>query len=129
MKTSSAGFTLIELMVTVMVVALLAAVAIPSYQNAMVKNRRAAAKAYLSDIAQRQQQYLMDARAFATTTTALKAPPPAEVATYYQVAIEVGSALPPTFTATATPIAGGAQVDDGALSISSDGTRLPANKW
>ena len=58
------GFTLIELMITVAVVGILAAIAYPSFQGAMMKNRRAAAQAYLSDVAQKQQQYLMDARAY-----------------------------------------------------------------
>ena len=77
------GFTLIELMITVAVVAILSALAYPSFQGAMMKNRRAAAQAYLSDVAQKQQQYLMDARAYTNDNAVLKVTQPADVTRYY----------------------------------------------
>ena len=51
------GFTLIELMITVAVVAILAAVAIPSYQQHILKSRRAQAKADLVEVAQLLERY------------------------------------------------------------------------
>ena len=47
------GFTLIELMITVAVVAILAAIAFPSYATYVKKSRRGDAEATLMDIAQR----------------------------------------------------------------------------
>lgn len=129
MKQAPRGFTLIELMITVAVVAILLAVAYPSYQSAMVKNRRASAQAYLADVAQRQQQYLMDARAFAASTADLNAAPPDDVARYYDIAITVSASLPPAYTATATPKSGSSQVADGPLGITQNGTKFPAGKW
>ena len=123
------GSTLIELMITVAIIGLLGAVAYPSYQTAMVKSRRAAAQAALSDVAQRQQQYLMDNRSYAATPTDLKVTIPNDVAGYYTIAITVSASLPPAYTATATPLAGSSQAQDGALSITSNGTKLPAGKW
>src|SRR2546430_1240950 len=58
----SVGFTLIELMITVVVIAILAAIAYPSYQDHLRKGRRASAQAFMVDAANRQQQYLLDAR-------------------------------------------------------------------
>lgn len=123
------GFTLIELVVAIAVITVLVAVALPTYQSAMVKNRRATAQAYLADVAQRQQQHLTDARAFAATTAELGSAPPDDVARFYDIAFTVSPSLPPAYTATATPRAGSAQAKDGAIGITSNGTKFPAGKW
>ena len=49
----SGGFTLIEILVAITVVAILASIAYPSYQDHMRKGRRAAAQAFLVDAASR----------------------------------------------------------------------------
>ncbi len=51
-RLSARGFTLIELMIVVAVIAILAAIAYPSYQDSVRKSRRADAKAALLDLAQ-----------------------------------------------------------------------------
>jgi type IV pilus assembly protein PilE len=124
------GITLIELMVTVVIVGILASVAYPSYLNQMKKGRRAAAQAHLMDIAQRQQEYLLDARTYASTLSTLGITTPADVAGFYTVADPVITAGPPTtFTVSAVPIAGRGQAGDGTLSINSSGVKLPAGVW
>lgn len=55
--THQKGFTLIELMITVAIVGILAAVAYPSYQQHILKTRRAEAKACLSELAQFMERF------------------------------------------------------------------------
>ena len=131
------GFTLVELMVTVAIVSILVSIAYPSYLQQMQKGRRSAAEGYLMDLAQRQQQYFTDARAYAPDVATLNDPVPSEVGSYYTVQICSGSVTastcpfaattPPTFVITATAI--GTQASDGNLSIDSTGAKAPFTQW
>jgi type IV pilus assembly protein PilE len=53
----SSGFTLIELMIVVAVIAVLAAVALPTYQSQVRKSRRAEAITFMSQVQQAQERY------------------------------------------------------------------------
>ena len=64
----SSGFTLIELMITVVIVTILTAVALPSYQDHVRRAARSAGQQFLLDLAQRQEQYFLDVRWYADGT-------------------------------------------------------------
>jgi type IV pilus assembly protein PilE len=125
------GFTLIELMIVVAVIAVLAAIAYPSYQDYLMKGRRAHAEAYLMDLAQRQQQYLLNSREYADAVAKLGTSIPDEIKKFYNEAKidAVNAATPPTFTITAEPIVGSAQAKDGPLTIDNLGNKTPVDKW
>lgn len=54
---ASQGFTLIELLIAVLIVAILAAVALPSYREYTMKSRRSSAIAALTAVAQAQERW------------------------------------------------------------------------
>ena len=64
MPARFAGFTLIEVMITVAVIAILAAVALPAYFDYVTRSRLVEAKTSLSDMRTRLEQYFLDNRAF-----------------------------------------------------------------
>lgn len=125
-KKQSTGFTLIELMIVVAVIGILAAIAYPSYMEHVRKSRRAEAQSVLMDIGTREQQLLLDTRAFKDTTDACSAPilnvtPSASVCNNYTLKVSVGTSAPPTFTATATPKNAQARDTCGTLTLTHTG--------
>ena len=123
-KGANKGFTLIELMITVAVVSILAAVALPSYQQYLRRGARADAQSHMMDIAARQGQFLIDNRAYAASVSALGMTTPSSVSTKYTITITPAT-NPPTFTITAAPVSGSSQASDtcGTLTLASDGAK------
>lgn len=65
----SPGFTLIELMVSVAIVAILAAVAIPNYNQYVVRSRITEATGLLAELRLKMEQYYQDNRKYNSTGT------------------------------------------------------------
>jgi type IV pilus assembly protein PilE len=125
------GFTLIEILIVMVVIGILAAIAIPSYQNQLIRGTRSSAQAAMMDIANKELFYLQAQRSYTTDYTQLGiAALPSEVTNFYTVAITMDmTATPPTFLITSTPVAGTRQAPDGAITLDSAGTKAPSGKW
>ena len=65
------GFTLIELMITVAIIAILSGIALPAYSIYVLKAARAEAKAALLDVAAKQEQFYLDNKGYTTNLTNL----------------------------------------------------------
>jgi len=133
--TRNRGFTLIELMIVVVIVGILGAIAYPSYKEHVVKGRRAAAQGYMLSLASREEQMLLDNRAYrgAADNAALAVPGlisvPNDVAAHYNFSVAVdNAATPPTFLITAVPFSS-MMMADGNLTLNSVGVKGPAGKW
>jgi len=114
-------------MITVAVIAIIAAIALPTYSDQVRRGHRAAAQAEMLDIANRQQQYLLSNRSFTTNLSNLGYTLRSEVADRYGCVVALGGGAVPTFTITCTPTGG--QASDGALTINNAGIKTPADKW
>jgi type IV pilus assembly protein PilE len=122
-RSSHRGFTLIEVIVVMTMLAILAAIAIPNYSDYVLRSHRSSAQSFVADVASRQAQFFLDRRTYAATVAALNLTAPPELAARYAFAINVDAGPPPGFQVTATPI--GVQVDDrcGALTINQAGAK------
>ena len=127
------GFSLLELMIAVVVVAILAAIAVPMYQNHVFKSRRTDAQGALSGLANAMERfytanttYLGAAGTQATPANSgapwiFAAQSPVDGANkYYNLTIK-NNVTAVSYTLVATPI--GAQASDGVLELDSTGAR------
>jgi type IV pilus assembly protein PilE len=98
----SSGFTLIELMMAVVVVAILTRIALPSYRDYVTRGKIIEATANLADMRVKLEQYFQDNRTYVGAcvdgTTAPK--PPAVNQKYF--VIDCPTLTASTFTVTAT---------------------------
>jgi len=139
----AAGFSLVELMVAVAIIGILVAIAVPSYNQYLIRANKSAAKAVLMEAASRQEQYIVQNRSYFVTTTdndfsGLGMTIPSDVQRAYTFTITAptlpvttNSALSgmPTFQVTATPVAGSLQAGEATLYVNQFGLRMPVAQW
>ena len=133
MKQSQAGFTLIELMVTVAIVGILAAIAYPSYQDSVRKSRRADASGALLGLANAMERHFTETNSYLGAADATTGVPtifattsPVDGGTaYYNLTVDPATTAS-SYTLNATPT--GAQTGDscGTLTLTQTGVKSPA---
>jgi type IV pilus assembly protein PilE len=127
------GVTLIELLIVVTIIAVLAAIAIPSYNNYVMRARRTEARGNLQELSQYLERYFTENGRYDQDRggTAFSLPfnksPKEGAATFYNIAFAAGPAQS-SYTLKATPT--GAQTIDtacGALTLAHTGTKCILN--
>lgn len=127
------GFTLIELMIVIAVLAIIIALGYPSYRDQVMKARRADGKAFLLEIADRQERYYADRSTYTKTITELGFDDAIATDGYYQAEITEAPTgdLTLSYTITVTPL--GTQQKDkcASFTVNSQGVRTasPADCW
>jgi type IV pilus assembly protein PilE len=105
-----AGITLLELMTVVAVIGVLAAVALPSYRQYVMRAQRTDAKSALLKLATNQERYYLANRKYGAVADLVAANllPSTERSERGAYRITIAGAGVATYTATATPVLGGA---------------------
>lgn len=136
------GVTLMELMVAIAIVAILAALAVPAYQDYVRRANKAAAQAFMMDIANRQGQFILDTRFYAPdlTTLGMDTTIPDRADDFYTFTIReiddtaldadpANQPIPREYEIVATPRAGTMQAGEATLTLDSTGIREPVAEW
>ena len=120
MKMRNRGFTLIELMIVVVIVAILAVIVFPSYTRQVQKARRAQAKADLTELATGLEREFTNNRSFSGYTLGFTTSPRDGNVVAYNIAGVIGTNA---YVLTAT--AAGPQASDlcGNLTLDQTGAR------
>lgn len=133
-RRTEKGFTLIELMITVAIIAIIAAIAYPSYLNQVRDSRRSDGESALMEMMSAQERYYTDNSAYTTDLTNVGYAASSDVATeggWYKIkATSCGAGINSCVQLTATGQNDQAN-DSGCtpLTLDSRGTKGPAGCW
>lgn len=122
---SNAGFTLVELMIAVAIIAIIAAIALPLYQNQVEQTRRTTAQADLLELAQwmeRRYSNGFDYRDGGNNPVLPFTQSPQTGAAFYNISFSV-NATRDTYTLQAVPTGAQANDDCGTLTLNDEGVR------
>lgn len=115
------GFTLVELMIVVVVLAVLAGIAYASYSNSMIASRRKAASACLLELSQHMERVYTTSLSYAGATAPALACR-TELSTFYTIELN-GTPTATTFAVRAVPTSAQKDAKCGTLGLNQAGTK------
>ena len=120
------AFTLVELMIAVVVLAIIAAIAYPSYVESLRKSRRADAKSILTLVGERLERCFAECNSYTAPSCGAPCPtlPVNSTEGYYRIL--AGPITATAWSLTATPVAGKSQESDAgctAFTLTSTGSK------
>ena len=135
-RSRERGVTLMELLTVVIILGIVAAIAIPSYRNYLLRAQRVDATTALLRIAWAQEKFYLQNNTYASNDQLDDAPPDGlgiggTEHGYYSVAITKEDDLTVDYVATATPVDGGPQARDAdcaTFTIDQAGARIAKSK-
>ena len=118
------GFSLIELMIVVVIIGTLAALANQGYKYSIMRGNESAAQQFMMEIANKEEQYMLDARIYTDQLSDLGLTEPADVTKAYTITLNFSTTTTPwSFDITATPKAGTIQAGKPTLTLDSSGQK------
>lgn len=127
------GFSLIEVMIAIVIVAIIAAVALPAYQEHVMRGNRTDCHGALVEAANRLERFFYDNNTYTADFTDLGYDEETDISTQhgkYVFSVDTATETCPIntcFVLRCEPQ--GAQSDDGDLTLDSTGIKSPSDKW
>ena len=126
--SNNSGFSLIEMMIVIAVLAIIVAVAVPSYNDYIIRSKRSEAKAMLSLVTSQQEQFFLNNKSYTTSNTAINVNASSENDLYdlSMICTTTAGGRCLAYEVKAQPTVAGGQrrdVDCYTFTLTSDGTR------